>query len=440
MKTAKRAFGILLTVALTHGLGSFRAVAQEGGSNSTSPWYISLVGGEILFEGDEATRNGEFGGLRLGYDVSPHWSFEASVMYAPNLKSNTVYNYATGTPVARRGLDAAETDAWELGLDAVLHWRNTEDIHFDPYFLGGVGATIYEESREHRDNPGAEARYGVGLAYHFNQEWAVRGDWMGRMMIDSELRGFEFNWLPSAGVQWKWGAHVPKKYAASGGAVDSDGDGLTDEEEVKLGTDPHDPDTDHDGLLDGEEVHTYDTNPLNPDTDMDALKDGAEVHQHDTNPRKRDTDNGGVADGHEVIEDNTNPLDPSDDLLLFILYIEFETDKADIKPQYFRDLKKIGKVLSRDPKATARIEGHADKRNTSVADYNMELSERRAKAVLEHLAGVHKIEAARLKAVGYGFTRPMVKNDPIAGHQKNRRVEVYIRKGDQPETKPAAGQ
>jgi outer membrane protein OmpA-like peptidoglycan-associated protein len=176
---------------------------------------------------------------------------------------------------------------------------------------------------------------------------------------------------------------------------------------------------------------------LNPDTDYDALTDGAEVYNHKTNPLVRDTDNGGVADGHEVIEDHTNPLDPSDDLLLFTLRIEFETDKAVIRSQYFDDLNKIGKVLARDPQSTARIEGHADKRKTSAYKYNIDLSERRAKAVANYLNEKFGIDRKRMMPVGYGYTRPMAANDPINGNEKNRRVEVYIRKGsDQPAEPP----
>jgi hypothetical protein len=58
---------------------------------------------------------------------------------------------------------------------------------------------------------------------------------------------------------------------------DSDKDGLTDEEEAVLGTDPFNPDTDGDGLFDYEEVHTWGTDPLNPDTDGDGYSDGDEV-------------------------------------------------------------------------------------------------------------------------------------------------------------------
>ena len=60
-------------------------------------------------------------------------------------------------------------------------------------------------------------------------------------------------------------------------SVDSDQDGLTDEEEAKLGTNPNDPDSDHDGLTDREEVKVYKTDPLKADTDGDGYPDGIEV-------------------------------------------------------------------------------------------------------------------------------------------------------------------
>lgn len=59
--------------------------------------------------------------------------------------------------------------------------------------------------------------------------------------------------------------------------LDSDRDGLTDEEEARLGTDPNNSDTDQDDLTDREEAKVYKTDPLNLDTDGDSYKDGAEV-------------------------------------------------------------------------------------------------------------------------------------------------------------------
>ena len=97
--------------------------------------------------------------------------------------------------------------------------------------------------------------------------------------------------------------------------LDSDDDGLTDDQELELGTDPLDPDSDDDLLLDGVETLTgifvaeYDTgsDPLNPDTDGDGLADGDEVLnaltiygiRFTSDPNDRDTDDDGLTDGEE---------------------------------------------------------------------------------------------------------------------------------------------
>ena len=107
-------------------------------------------------------------------------------------------------------------------------------------------------------------------------------------------------------------------------AKDTDGDGLTDGEELykytyslfPYRTDPLNPDSDGDGLSDGAEVVTDHTDPLNPDTDGDTLMDGAEVHGdfgYVTNPLLADTDGDGLDDNVEIngdygyVTDPTNP-------------------------------------------------------------------------------------------------------------------------------------
>jgi hypothetical protein len=66
-------------------------------------------------------------------------------------------------------------------------------------------------------------------------------------------------------------------FTAEAASADSDSDGLTDSQEVSLGTDPNNSDTDGDGLTDGAEVSTHGTDPTNPDTDGDGFSDGEEV-------------------------------------------------------------------------------------------------------------------------------------------------------------------
>ncbi len=82
---------------------------------------------------------------------------------------------------------------------------------------------------------------------------------------------------------------------------DSDGDGLTDGQEIGLGTDPQDWDTDDDGRSDWSEVTgggPIPTDPFDPDTDDDGLLDSAEVFgANPTNPVNADTDGDGLCDG-----------------------------------------------------------------------------------------------------------------------------------------------
>jgi hypothetical protein len=71
--------------------------------------------------------------------------------------------------------------------------------------------------------------------------------------------------------------------------ADVDGDGLSFPMEQSLGTDPENADSDGDGLTDGEEVNQYATDPLDPDSDGDYLDDGDEVNVYGSDPNHDDT-------------------------------------------------------------------------------------------------------------------------------------------------------
>lgn len=94
---------------------------------------------------------------------------------------------------------------------------------------------------------------------------------------------------------------------------DLDGDGLLNDEEKQIGTDPLNPDTDGDGLRDGEEVHKYHTNPLKKDTDGDGCTDGEEVLHYHTDPLNPDTDGDGLNDCDEILKYYTDPLNKDTD-------------------------------------------------------------------------------------------------------------------------------
>lgn len=90
---------------------------------------------------------------------------------------------------------------------------------------------------------------------------------------------------------------------------DSDKDGLNDDEEInKYNTHPMKKDTDEDGLIDRIEINKTFTNPTREDTDYDGLNDYEEVNEYNTDPTKKDTDSDGLEDGTEI-ELGTNPTE-----------------------------------------------------------------------------------------------------------------------------------
>ncbi|MHA1686707.1 MAG: FG-GAP-like repeat-containing protein [Candidatus Heimdallarchaeaceae archaeon] len=93
---------------------------------------------------------------------------------------------------------------------------------------------------------------------------------------------------------------------------DADSDNLLNRNEQSWGTDPTNPDSDGDGLLDGDEVYKYITDPLIPDADADYDGDGIsnvdEVDTYGTNPTNPDTDGDGATD-YEEIHAGSDPLD-----------------------------------------------------------------------------------------------------------------------------------
>lgn len=114
--------------------------------------------------------------------------------------------------------------------------------------------------------------------------------------------------------------------------------------------------------------------------------------------------------------------------------IHFEIDSAEISAQSDDLLEEIAQVLSDNPHVKkVRIEGHTD--NTGSAPYNMDLSRRRARSVLDRLVE-NGVERSRLVSEGYGLTRPIESNDTVSGRSANRRVEFNIIEQDAPANAP----
>jgi OmpA-OmpF porin, OOP family len=102
--------------------------------------------------------------------------------------------------------------------------------------------------------------------------------------------------------------------------------------------------------------------------------------------------------------------------------IYFDSGKSVIKPESEPALAEITKLLKGDPSLKLNVVGHTD--NDGTPDGNMKLSQARAEAVVQALAGKHGVAATRLKAFGVGSLAPVASNDTADGKAKNRRVEL----------------
>jgi hypothetical protein len=88
---------------------------------------------------------------------------------------------------------------------------------------------------------------------------------------------------------------------------DTNGDGVDDDEKKRYGLDPRSVDTDGDWLSDHDELNLWYSDPTVQDTDGDGLIDGLEVNTFGTSPIFADTDGDGLRDGYEVVTANRNP-------------------------------------------------------------------------------------------------------------------------------------
>lgn len=103
------------------------------------------------------------------------------------------------------------------------------------------------------------------------------------------------------------------------------------------------------------------------------------------------------------------------------LYLNFDTNKWDIRPQDQATLDEVAAALKQTPAMRVRIEGHTD--NAGQAEANKVLSERRARSVMEALTA-RGVAAGRMTAEGFGQERPVADNRTEEGRAKNRRVEL----------------
>ncbi len=370
--------------------------AQEASQGAR--WSVKPGVDALFFEGNDGRDVPAAVSLAGSYRFSDSWTADLSSLIVP---------YKTGSSAD-----------YGVGCAAELLYHVTRFGRVDPYLACGAG---YYDGAELIVGP----RVGVGLQYHLTEQLACRVDTRATLSADDGAMMVQVG----IGLSYTFGNEAstsPIQTRLPDGSLDSEGDGLSDEEEARLGTDPFSKDTDNDGLSDYEEVKIYHTDPLNPDTDFDGLLDGEEVLKRKTNPLKRDTDGGGVDDWHEIFVDKTDPLSPGDDLFLIEIPAAFDYTLSPFKSDVKDALDRLAALLIANPQATARIEAHIDRQTRADVKTARSLTEKYVRLAVEYLTA-KGVPANRLSEAGYGFTRPKVQANLVRGNPENRRFEVYVR-------------
>lgn len=117
-----------------------------------------------------------------------------------------------------------------------------------------------------------------------------------------------------------------------------------------------------------------------------------------------------------------NHIPPGPDAKVVLSGVTFDTGKATIRPESYERLDGVVEYMTHKKRAKIEISGHTDNVGNPAA--NKALSQRRADACRKYLID-KGIDGSRIKAVGYGDTKPIASNEQEEGRQQNRRIEAH---------------
>ncbi len=347
---------------------------QTPGKVTLSP----MLGG-IVFEGDQQADNDFAYGLGIGYNLSRNLAVEAALFGANSEDDN--------------GNDA---DLFNYRLDAL--YNLLPDARIVPYVAAGIGGYRLDGDDEFMAN------YGLGVLYQLTDDIALRGD--VRHLLVTDESNLDHNLLYTAGLKFAFGGI--RKVAAAPAPVPQAVAPITPPAQTQAVVAPP-KDSDGDGVVDANDKCPGTPKGINVDASGCPL----------------DSDGDGVADNDDRCPNTPIgvAVDNQGCELKLTLHINFDTNQAVIKPEFRADLEKAAAFIEENKAIPyVLVAGHSDAQGAE--DYNQKLSERRAEAVRQYLIEKHGVDAVKIRAKGYGESRPIADNSTKEGRYQNRRVEI----------------
>lgn len=314
----------------------------------------------------------EAGGFGVGveYQFGPHWAAEVAGFVA----------------------EGDDVDVTTLKVDALYYF--VKDGFLQPYLGFGIGNGDFDKPI---DDDETQANAGVGVRFNFSEMLSARWDLRGVHGLDDSTNDL----MTTLGISFAFGGEETKEeppVVVAAAPVDSDGDGVIDENDKCPGT-PAGVAVDSMGC------------PL--DSDGDGVTDNLDECPN--------TEAGAVVDEKGCVGVTQTLTVESIELS-----IQFPTGSNAIKEQYQPELQKVADFLKRHTDLTVDIEGHTDSQGSAA--FNKKLSQSRADSVKNELVSRYGIAEDRVNAIGYGEEKPIATNDTAAGRQENRRVVAVMQK------------
>lgn len=353
---------------------AFLALSILPASVGADPSGFELTGGGAYFGFDGPdTGLDDATGVRvgIGYRFQSAWGVE--------IAHNSAFADVLGT--------SDDVDVEYVYIDALYHLNDGGVVQ--PYFAGGFGLL---DSTDVPAFNGTGLDVGFGIKFWVTDHFVIRPDvhhaFIGELDEDFTVASLNFSWV-FGGSDKSYSA--PKAApVATRTAVDSDKDGVIDSRDRCPATPAGAPvnasgcplDSDRDGVFDYED-------------DCPSSPAGSTVDTKGCPP---------ALAAPVSIE----------------LEVNFASNSDVVQAQYLSEIERVAKFLMEYPNTEVVIEGHTDTRGS--AEYNKDLSQRRADSVAQILVDQYSVSTSRVSSVGFGEEQPIADESTRDGLLANRRV------------------
>lgn len=424
----RKVLGICLTAVFLLASPTWAKINPESLS-------VGIFGGEYMFKHKEHLHTAPNYGIKVGYDFTKYFGMEFSGEgLQTKLKRDSRVDHKY------------RVEAYNARLDSLIYLLPEGMVV--PYVSVGVGGRTInspDNSADYPYNPGTTRNFlanaGLGAKVFLTDRLVLRGDVRSLFIFnndntvnnDMDLHTSTQNFEGMLGVMYVLGYKQPPK--------DSDGDGVTDDKDQCPGTPAGvqvdavgcPVDSDRDGVADyldkcpgtpaGVKVDSRGC-PL--DSDGDGVPDYLDQCPGTPVGVKVDAVGCEIPAPAPVVVPVPSVMEKTIiEKGRATLDIKFQTNKADIQPQYHEELARFADIMQRHPEfSVIIIEGHTD--SVGDAGYNQKLSQRRAESVRNYLTTKLGVDAKRLNAKGFGESKPIADNMVASGRLQNRRVEAAV--------------